>query len=87
MQQPQPIPAAPGAYRLVKNGTVLYVGHTDNLARRYDEWRLNPQQNHCVQAHGWDQFVWHSTGSVAAAELLERQWFDEYRPPCNRQVP
>ena len=80
------IPEKPGAYKLNKSGTTIYVGSTDNLRKRHEEWRSNPD-NPCVAREGWDNFVWQQTATLKEARALELLWFNALKPKCNLVTP
>jgi excinuclease UvrABC nuclease subunit len=80
------VPSSPGAYRLELQKKVIYVGSSDDLGRRYGEWRTNPT-NPCVARWGWDRFVYQATQTVEEARRLEAAWVKAYDPPCNRIAP
>lgn len=80
------VPSIPGAYLLLLNGTVIYVGHTEDLARRYSEHQAEPH-NSCIQQSGWDLFRWEATETVEGAKRLEAEWYKQFRPKCNLATP
>jgi excinuclease UvrABC nuclease subunit len=80
------LPTSPGAYRLEKAGTPIYVGSTDDLSRRYEEHR-STSHNTCIKQTGWDNFVYQSTETVKQAEILECAWYQKYQPKCNLVAP
>lgn len=79
------IPSTPGAYLLIRDNVIIYVGHTDNLARRYQEW--HDPDNVCVKRSGWDSFRYFPTTSILAAQGLEREYYRRYNPVCNFVSP
>ena len=80
------VPASPGAYQLIKNNSVIYVGSADDLNRRYGEWSNSPD-NPCVKRSGFDLFRWQVTQTLAAARQLELDWYNTFRPVCNLVSP
>ena len=80
------VPQSPGAYRLQKNGNVIYVGSAINLRSRYYDWINNPD-NPCVKRNGFDLFVWQQTATHSEAKALELQYYNQYNPVCNLVSP
>jgi excinuclease UvrABC nuclease subunit len=80
------LPERPGAYRLTKNDSIIYVGSAKNLLERYSDWKNDPQ-NPCVKKRGWDKFVWQEASTHDAARKLELEWYNKYNPVCNVITP
>lgn len=80
------VPESPGAYKLQKNGVVIYVGSALNLKQRFSDWKNNPE-NPCVRQNGWDTFVWQKTNTHNEARDLELVWYSNINPVCNVNRP
>ncbi|MBL3676743.1 MAG: GIY-YIG nuclease family protein [Alphaproteobacteria bacterium] len=80
------IPSLPGAYILENSGRPIYIGSTENLFRRINEWRNNPE-NPCVRRMGFDNVSYRATSGLEEARRLELHWFNHFRPVCNLATP
>jgi len=80
------IPSSPGAYRLIKDNVVIYVGSAKNLLERYFDWANNPDNPH-VKQRGWDTFAWQTTSTHNEARRLELKWYYHFQPVCNMVAP
>jgi excinuclease UvrABC nuclease subunit len=80
------VPQTPGAYKLLKNGSPIYVGSAVNLQQRYLDW-VNDPHNPCVKRNGWETFQWQQTKSLDDARKLELHWYSQFNPMCNLVTP
>jgi predicted GIY-YIG superfamily endonuclease len=67
------------------HGTVLYIGRTDDLARRLSEHLSDADQ--CMHQRGAVSAVAEVIATESERMRREAQLIAEYNPPCNVQHP
>ena len=75
------VPAVYGV--LDVNNTVIYIGKTDNLKRRYSEHCADTY--HLMHKHSPTRMVVEIIANESARTVRELQLITEYNPSCNQR--
>jgi hypothetical protein len=72
------VPKEAGCYVLTTfDGTILYIGLTDNLYRRFSEHRNSKDKNHQT-AHGTAFWFYYLICEESKINLIERTWLNSH---------